>query len=149
MRVEVTFDASADISEAAARAAAEAALAHGGRDEGQLDVILVSDEALAELHGRFLQDSSVTDVMSFDLSDEDGVQLEVYVSVDRAREVAAARGLPVERELALYIVHGTLHLCGHDDHEDEERAQMRAAERRVMDALGYPQDDAPHEYVGE
>ena len=68
MRVEVTFDVSADLSEAAARAAAEAALAHGGRDEGQLDVILVSDEALAELHGRFLQDSSVTDVMSFDLS---------------------------------------------------------------------------------
>lgn len=149
MRVEVTFDAPADISEGTARAAAEAALSHGGRTAGELDVILVSDEALAELHERFLEDGSVTDVMSFDLSDEAGEQLEVYVSVDRARAVAAARGLPVERELALYIVHGTLHLCGYDDHEDEERARMREAERIVMATLGYPRDDAPHEFVGD
>lgn len=149
MRVEVTFDVPAELTEDAARAAAAAALAHGGRSGGQLDVVLVSDEALAELHERFLQDGSVTDVMSFDLSDEDGEQLEVYVSVDRAREVAAARGLPVERELALYIVHGTLHLCGHDDHDDEDRARMRLAEQCVMDALGYPRDDAPHEFVGD
>ncbi len=145
----MAFEVSAPLSEEATRRAAEAALAHGGRSEGQLDVIFVSDEALAKLHGRFLGDDSLTDVMAFDLSDGEPHEFEVYVSVDRALEVAKARAVSVERELALYVVHGTLHLCGFDDHEDEDRERMRAAEASVMTTLGYPSDDTRHEYVGE
>ena len=149
MRVEVTFEVPTELEEQGAQRAAEAALAHGEAPEGVLTVVFVSDAALAELHGRFLDDSSVTDVMAFDLSGEEGAEFEVYVSVDRAREVASERGVDVQRELALYVVHGTLHLCGYDDHEDSDRARMRVAEGVVMDALGYPRDDAPHEFVGE
>jgi len=50
-----------------------------------------------------------------------------------------------ERELVLYVVHGALHLCGFDDHDPDERAAMRAAERSVMGRLGYPEDLAPHD----
>jgi len=49
------------------------------------------------------------------------------------------------RELALYVVHGALHLCGFDDHDPEQRAAMRLAERAVMSSLGYEADEAPHE----
>ncbi|MEO2094066.1 MAG: rRNA maturation RNase YbeY [bacterium] len=145
----MSFDVPADLNAEEARRAAEAALAHGGRSDGQLAIIFVSDETLAGLHGRFLGDPSRTDVMAFDLSDEEGAEFEVYISVDRAREVSASRSVSLQRELALYLVHGTLHLCGHDDHDEDARASMRRAETTIMDSLGYPRDDAPHEYASE
>ena len=133
------------LADEAVVAAVDAALAHGGRAGVDVDVVLVDDPTLAELHGRFLGDPSPTDVMSFDLGDDGGPVGELYVSVDRAAAVAAARGVRVERELALYLVHGALHLCGHDDHEDDDRAAMRAAERAVLASLGYEDDLAPHD----
>jgi len=120
------------------RAAVQAALAHGGEPGRQVSLALVDDPTLAELHGRFLDDPSVTDVMSFLLGEgQDGPWGEVVVSVDRAREVALERGLPWERELVLYAVHGTLHLCGFDDHEDADREAMRSAEASVLAELGF------------
>jgi probable rRNA maturation factor len=128
-----------------ARAAVEAALRHGGRWPAAVDVVFVDDETIGELHGRFLDDPTPTDVLSFDLGDGDGPQAEVYVSVECARRVAAQRGAAVARELALYIVHGVLHLCGFDDREDAQRLEMRAAEAQVLAALGYGRDDDPQD----
>lgn len=132
-------------SDTAIRAAAVAALAHGGRPTLDVDVILVSDRALAALHAQFLGDPSPTDVMAFDLGAEGGSPgAEIYVSVDCARRVARTRGVSAERELLLYVVHGALHLCGFDDHSGGERKRMRAAEARVLGALGLPPDTGPH-----
>lgn len=128
-----------------------AALEEGGRAGVELSVVLVDDDTLAALHGQQLGDPSPTDVMSFDLEGDgdDSAELgpvgEVYVSVDRAQAVATERGVRFARELALYLVHGTLHLCGHDDVEPEDRARMRAAETRVLARLGFEADAAPHD----
>ena len=150
MAIEITWTVEArPLTDEAVRAAVEAALAHGGRAGLAVEVVLLDDPSLATLHDQWLGDPSVTDVMAFDLGDEgEGPAAEVYASVDRARELARERGVDWGRELALYLVHGTLHLCGHDDHEDEERAAMRAAEAAVMEALGYPPDLAPHDLEG-
>ena len=84
-------------------------------------------------------------MIAFDLGEEGGgPEGEVYVSVERAREVAARRGVEPARELALYLVHGVLHLCGYDDHDEEQSARMRAAETAVLRSLGFTDDDAPH-----
>ena len=147
VQVEVHWDVEGGrpLSDERAAEVAAAALAHGGRPGLVLSLVFVDDGALASLHGRFLGDDSPTDVMSFDLGEETpGPGGELYVSVDRAGSLAAERGVPVERELALYVVHGVLHLCGFDDHEPAERRVMREAERAVMDGLGFPPDDAPH-----
>jgi probable rRNA maturation factor len=99
--------------------------------------VFVSDAELARLHAEHLDDPSPTDVMAFDLGEEGGGPAgEVYVSVERARAVARERELAPEAELLLYVVHGCLHLCGHDDHEPRARARMRAAERAVLTRLG-------------
>jgi probable rRNA maturation factor len=101
-------------------------------------VVFVDDADLARMHGEWLGDGSPTDVISFDLGeDEPGPVGELYVSAERARAVAAERGLDERRELALYVVHGALHLCGFDDHEPAERERMRAAEAIVLGSLGY------------
>ena len=126
------------LSDDEVRAVVRAALEQGGRPQLLLSVVFVSDAELATLHGRHLGDPSPTDVMAFDLAEEGGGPAgEVYVSVERARAEARARDLAPERELALYILHGCLHLCGHDDHRPRARARMRAAERAVLARLGY------------
>ena len=99
------------------RAAVQAALEHGGRGECGLSVVFVGDEQLAEMHAEWLDDPTQTDVITFDLGDSGaGPAGELYVSVDCALRLAPTRPVSVERELALYLVHGALHLCGYDDH---------------------------------
>ncbi len=136
---------SAPLTVEEAERAVLAALEFGGRPDLRVDVILVDDATLADLHGRFLGDPSPTDVMAFDLSDEtpfpgegeagEDAEAEIYASVDRARAVAAERGEDAAAELRLYLVHGALHLCGYDDREPAERARMRAAEAEVLSRL--------------
>ena len=125
--------------------AARAALEWGGRPELELSVVLVDEPTMTDLHLRFLDDPSPTDVIAFDLGAEGGgVAAEVYVSVDQARLVAAERGRDERAELVLYVVHGVLHLCGYDDHEEAERRAMRAAEVAVLDGLGLAADPDFH-----
>ncbi len=129
-------------------AAALAAIAEGSREVAELSVALVDDPTLADLHARYLDDPTVTDVMSFDVTpgpETAPLVGEVVVSVDRARAVSARRGVGLDYELALYVVHGTLHLCGYDDMDDGDRRAMRAAERRALAALGYPLESEIHE----
>ncbi len=134
------------LGDAEVEAALDAALEHGGRPGLALGVVFVDDARLAALHAETLGDPSPTDVITFDLGEEGGGPAgELWVSVERARTVAAERGVPVARELALYLVHGALHLCGFDDREDADRARMRAAEARVLEVLGYPPDALPHD----
>jgi probable rRNA maturation factor len=135
----------AGLDDRALRRIVRAALAHGGRPRGAIGVVLMGDRELQELHGRFLGDPTPTDVLAFELGEGGGrLEGEVCCSVDCARRVARERGVPAERELALYVVHGVLHLCGYDDHAPRERARMRAAERSVLARLGFPDDPRPH-----
>jgi len=122
------------------------AMAQGGRENVGLSVVFVDDPTLAQMHEEHLGDPSVTDVMSFDLGQGEGLVGEIFVSVDRARELAQRRGVTLERELTLYVVHGSLHLAGFDDLEAEERVQMRAAEARVMLKLGFDADGLEHSF---
>lgn len=128
------------LSQRQVRAAVAAALAHGGRPGLWVEVVFVDDRALARLHARHLGDPSPTDVITFDLGGDGGPEAELYVSVERARAEARARGLSAERELTLYVVHGCLHLCGFDDHASRARARMRAAEAAVLAELGHAPD---------
>lgn len=142
VRVSVEVPAAPLSEEEIARAVA-LALEYGGRPDLRVDVILVDDATLAELHGRFLGDPSPTDVMAFDLSDEqpfpgegESAEAEIYASVDRAHSVAEEREEDPAGELRLYVVHGALHLCGFDDHTPQERVRMRDAEAAVLARLG-------------
>ena len=60
------------------------------------------------------------------------------VSTETARRMARVVGSTPRRELAYYVVHGVLHLTGHDDHDPADRRAMRSRERAVMKACGLP-----------
>jgi probable rRNA maturation factor len=107
---------------------------------GELSVVFLTDLALARLHGQFLADPSVTDVITFEGEPTFGNAGEVCVSADAAaRQVGRTSGKAGEanysRELALYIVHGWLHLAGYDDLTPEKKRAMRRAESRAMSVL--------------
>lgn len=106
---------------------------------GTLSLAVVGDAAIRGLHREFLGIDTPTDVLSFPLAGPVGEAAlpapllgEVILSAETAAREAGRRGLPPERELALYAVHGCLHLVGYDDLEAAGRARMRAAERRYL-----------------
>ncbi|MBK8978420.1 MAG: rRNA maturation RNase YbeY [Planctomycetes bacterium] len=114
------------------RAAVASALRHAALPHLEVAVLLTGDDEIAELHGRFLDDPTETDVMSFLV---DGTA-NVVVNVARARREAARLGTTIRAELALYVVHGVLHCCGFDDRDADERREMRDAECTVLRSIG-------------
>ena len=106
----------------------------------RLDVATVSDAEIRRVNRRFLGHDYATDVVSFPLSDAGSPVLEgsLAVSRDTARREAARRGHSPYHEWMLYVVHGTLHLLGHDDHAPAARRRMRRAEREILAVLGLP-----------
>ncbi len=114
------------------RRVVRAALLHGGAMQMPVSLLLTDDAEIAAIHGEFLGDPSPTDVISFSL---DGAA-ELVVSVETAARCAKERGHALRDEVALYVVHGLLHLCGYDDKQGKERRRMREAERAVLATLG-------------
>lgn len=105
-----------------------------------VSVRVVSDSEIRRLHRRWLGVGRATDVISWPLSGPKAPVLSGALSVSRdtARREAARRGHSAYHELVLYVVHGVLHLAGHDDHAAEDRIRMRKAERALLASLGLP-----------
>ncbi len=103
-----------------------------GRPELEVSLLLTDEREIARIHRRHMGLRSATDVLSFSV---DG-RAEVVISVERARRQARRMGHTIRAEIALYIMHGILHLCGHDDEAPRKRRRMRAAEEQILSSLG-------------
>ncbi len=86
---------------------------------------IVSDRRSAEIHEEFMGIAGPTDVITFEHGD-------IVISAETARAYAARYRQPVDREIALYIVHGLLHLNGFDDREPRSRRRMHEVQARVL-----------------
>lgn len=105
--------------------------------QGTLTVALVEDAEIRRVHRQFLGEDTPTDVLSFLLDGEkirglDDLLGEVVVSAETALREARKRRLLPEREVALYAIHGTLHLVGFDDTDATSRRKMRREERKYL-----------------
>ena len=88
-----------------------------------------SDEELLKLNQSALQHNTYTDIITFDLSDTEGViDGEIYISVDRIKENASVFGVSFRNEYQRVLSHGLLHLMGFKDKTNEEKAEMRKQE---------------------
>ena len=108
---------------------------------GDASVVLTGDEKLRELNAQYLGIDSPTDVLSFPSGEVDPDTQELYlgdviISLPRAALQAAAGGHAVEDELALLVVHGMLHLLGHDHADADEKALMWSKQAEILDRLG-------------
>jgi probable rRNA maturation factor len=114
------------------RALARECLVGEGVMDAELSISFVTEEEIADLHRRYLQQDGPTDVLSFPLDDEvgeDGLRMLGDVVIAPA---VAARNNPDDpgSELRLLLVHGILHLLGHDHMEQADRATMWARQER-------------------
>ncbi len=113
-------------------------LALEGVERAAISVAVVDDASIRVINARHLSHDWATDVISFPMSDEGVAELtgELVVSAEMAvRTAVEARCEPTE-ELALYLVHGLLHLCGYDDQAAEDVAVIRGREATVLGLLG-------------
>jgi probable rRNA maturation factor len=103
-----------------------------GIEDAELSISLVTEDEMAGLHERYLHEAGPTDVLSFPLDDEAGEDGLRQLGDVVIAPVIAARDNPDDpaAELRLLLVHGILHLLGHDHMDDGERAEMWARQER-------------------
>ena len=106
----------------------------------ELSICLVTDAAIHELNRSWRGKDRPTDVLSFPAGPlpGEGPRLlgDVVISLDTARRAAKERGSTVEAELERYLVHGLLHLLGHDHHKPAEARRMAALEEQLLGGEG-------------
>ncbi len=134
------------VADEALRRAAEATLTQQRAPAGASLTLWLSDDAtLHQWNRRFRGVDAPTDVLSFPDGEVDpdtgAIYLgDVLISYPRAAAQAAAGGHAVADELTLLVVHGVLHLLGHDHATPEEKERMWTAQREILRSLGCPLD---------
>ncbi len=126
-----------ELSEQAARSTLE----HAGAAEADLTIVLGDDVKIRALNKEFLDNDAATDVLSFPAGEIDPATGRLYlgdviVSLERAGEQARERGHSLDDEVQLLVVHGVLHLIGHDHAGAEEKERMWAAQAEILVSLG-------------
>ena len=133
-----------------------------GTGSAQMSLLITGDDTVHSLNARFRGLDEVTDVLSFSADHaghwegeaeppegpgefdfimppgEPSPMGEVIVSYPQAQRQAEERGAPLEHELALLVVHGVLHLTGHDHLETEDTELMQFRERTALAKLNIP-----------
>lgn len=121
------------------RDAIRAAAKSQGFTAGSVGALVTDDDTIQEINRAHLDHDYPTDVISFAYSKlPPNLEGELVVSLDTAKREAAELHWPALHELLLYVVHGTLHICGLDDSTPEQRQQMRITEQQVLFELGVP-----------
>ncbi len=90
-----------------------------------VEIAVVDDEAIAQVHAEFLNDPSETDAITFPYG-------EILVSCDTAARYAAEHGIDPQEELFRYMVHGLTHLHGYLDYEPQEREALFAVQEPLV-----------------
>lgn len=109
--------------------------------ESDLTIVLSDDAQLHELNLQWMNVDAPTDVLSFpsdEIDPESGNRYlgDILISVQRAAGQAKAAGHAVEAEVQLLVIHGVLHLLGHDHAEADEKSKMWQAQAEILGQLG-------------
>lgn len=104
------------------------------RKIGSLTYVFCNDRFLRKMNKQFLNHDYNTDIITFpqSLPDSKLISGEMYISIERVRDYAKSHSISFKVELHRVMVHGLLHLCGHDDHSEKDQQKMRALEDRCL-----------------
>jgi probable rRNA maturation factor len=109
---------------------------------GELSLAVVDGREMARLNRRFTGRRGQTDVLAFPLADGFSPAAltvgEIVVNASLATREARRRGAQPIHELALYALHGALHLAGYDDHNPRDRSAMYSREEEILRRAGIP-----------
>lgn len=103
--------------------------------QAEVSIILTNDAEIHEINKTYRNVDKPTNVLSFELGD-DVLLGDIYISLDTVRAEATAAQIPIEHHIAHMIVHGVLHLTGHDHITDDEAAIMEFKEIKALKKMG-------------
>jgi probable rRNA maturation factor len=109
-------------------------LQHPAHDGGvlarldEVEISIVSDKVIAQVHQDFMDVPGATDVITF-------AHGEIVISAQTARVYALKYENSFEKEIMLYIIHGLLHLAGHEDTELQERQAMEEIQMQILEQV--------------
>lgn len=106
-----------------------------GKELVSLAYVFCSDEYLFRLNQEYLQHDTYTDVITFPYGEENEIEGDIFISIERVKENAATFKTSFERELHRVMVHGLLHLCGYGDKGEEDSSLMRKMESDYLRQL--------------
>ena len=95
---------------------------------GEINYIFCDDDYLYKINLKFLEHDSYTDIISFDNSEGDELNGDIFISIDRVIDNANDFNVDFSEELKRVLIHGVLHLCGYADKSESEAALMRQKE---------------------
>jgi probable rRNA maturation factor len=103
--------------------------AQEGEDFKSVSYIFCTDEFLLKLNQQYLNHNTLTDILTFTLSETSlPIISEIYISIERVKENAEKLKVIFDNELFRVMIHGILHLCGYNDHSVLEKKEMREKE---------------------
>lgn len=111
-----------------------------GKITGDLNVILTNDRELIRINRTFLNHDYFTDVISFDYSEGDTVNGEIYISIDTVKVNAYNYNVSFRDELIRVMIHGILHLTGQNDKTAKERRAMKVKEDHYLRLISKEMD---------
>jgi rRNA maturation RNase YbeY len=110
---------------------------HGeGKELQKLAVICTHNRFIRKINREFLKHNDVTDVITFPLGEDGGIEAEIYINLDAARKQARAYSVTYTEEVQRLLIHGALHLLGYNDKTVREKKEMTAREDEYLALMG-------------
>ncbi|MDR1005472.1 MAG: rRNA maturation RNase YbeY [Bacteroidales bacterium] len=106
--------------------------AHYGKTIGSIAYVFCDDEYLLDVNRKFLNHDFYTDIITFDYTENQTINGDIIISVERVKDNAQKFQVPFEEELKRVIIHGILHLCGLKDKSVKQSVAMRKAEEEAL-----------------
>lgn len=105
----------------------------GGFRRGCINYIFCDDEFLLSLNKKFLKHDTLTDIITFDYSQQ--VSSDIFIGIPRVKQNAKKFNASFEKELMRVMIHGILHLCGYNDKTKKEKVIIRKKEEEYLSRL--------------
>lgn len=101
---------------------------HEGKTLGELNFIFCSDNYLHNINLEYLKHDTFTDIITFDYCENNTINGDIFISIERVKENAKKFNQTIEKELQRVLIHGVLHLLGYKDKSQQESETMQKKE---------------------
>ncbi|MBC8213491.1 MAG: rRNA maturation RNase YbeY [Candidatus Marinimicrobia bacterium] len=129
-------DENVTINQLAIESCCRIILTDKNHQNGEITIIFTGDEELRKLKKKYFNLDVYTDVISFNLEDENSdIEGEIYISWDRAEDNAKKYGENFQQELKRLVIHGVLHLTGEEDENTESKKKMNELENIYLNKI--------------
>jgi len=103
-----------------------------GKKCGDITFVFDSDAEIREINKKYLQHDWFTDVIAFDYNEGNTVNGDILISVERVRENAGIYKVEENEEIRRVMIHGVLHLLGHEDDTEKKKNAMHEEENACL-----------------